>query len=85
MFIAAIKCLLNLVSHGKSAHSIYLADEFTCIAERQGELKHISLYQDRRLTKLGYVYVVLKDALPLIQEPLSETNHYNKHLEAARL
>ena len=44
VFLAGIKCLLNLVSHNKCASSTNLADEFDHIVEREGQYKHLSLY-----------------------------------------
>ena len=84
-FLAGIKCLINLISHDKSAHSTNLAEEFDHIAERENQVKHIGLYKERRFTKLGYVCASLQDAMPLINTLLVETHHVNQHVEAARM
>ena len=60
--VAGIKCLLNLVTHEKSATATNIADEFDFIVERENQVKHITLYHERRFFKLGYVCAALIDA-----------------------
>ena len=45
VIIAGIKSILNLISHAKSASLTNLAHLFDVICERNGALKHMSLYQ----------------------------------------
>ena len=40
--------------YDKSGDSTSLAEEFDFICEREGQVKHMSLYHERRFTKLGY-------------------------------
>ena len=85
VFLAGIKCLINLISHDKSGHSTNLAEEFDQIVARENQVKHIGLYQERRFTKLGYVCAALLDAMPMICTLLTETHLVNQHVEAARM
>ena len=85
VFLTGIKCLINLISHDKSAHSTNLAEEFDHIVEREKQVKHIGLYKERRITKLGYVCAGLVDAMPMICILLDETHLVNQHVEAARM
>ena len=83
--VAGIKCLLNLVAHEKSASATNIADEFDNIVEREGKVKHLNLYHERRFCKLGYVCAALIDASPLLHMLLSETAQANLHIESSKL
>ena len=85
VFLAGIKCLINLISHDKSAHSTNLAEEFDQIVESEDQVKHIGLYKECRFTKLGYTCAALLDAMPMINILLDKTHLVNKHVEAARM
>ena len=50
----AITSILNLVSHDKSATSTNQAELFDHILEREGAVKHVSMYYERRFTKLRH-------------------------------
>lgn len=52
--VAGIKCNMNLFANEKSATTTNIADEFDLIMEREGKVKHISLYHERKFCKLGY-------------------------------
>ena len=52
--VAGIQAILKLVSYDKSGNSSSLAEEFDVIIEGEGAVKHMSLYHERRFTKLGY-------------------------------
>ena len=51
----------------------------------EGKIKHLSLYQERRFTKLGYSWTSILDALPYIQMVLNETHLYNQHKELVKM
>ena len=77
---AGIYALLIIVTYDKSANSCSLADEFDCIVEREGKVKHISLYHHCRFAKLGYAAASILAALPLLQMLLeTEKNNLSKH------
>ena len=52
--VAGIHTILKLVSYDKSGNTSSLAEEFDLIIEREGAVKYMSLYHERRFTKLGY-------------------------------
>ena len=83
--VAGIKCLLNLVTHEKSASATNIADEFDHIVERENKVKHLTLYHERRFCKLGYVCAAINDAFPLLQMLLFETAQANLHIESSKL
>lgn len=83
--LCAIKSILNFVSHDKSASSTNQADLFDMILQRENKVKHLSLYQERRFTKLGYSCASILDAMPYIQMVLNETNLSNLHTEIVQL
>ena len=77
---AGIYALLIIVAYDKSANSRSLADEFDCIVEREGKVKHISLYHHCRFAKLGYAAASILAALTLLQMLLeTEKNNLSKH------
>ena len=74
------------MSHDKSAVSTnQQAEIFDYILRREGKIKHLSLYQERRFTKLGYSWTLILDALPYIQMVLNETHLYNQHRELVKM
>ena len=83
--LAGITALLKLVTHDKSANTTSLAEEFDMIVEREGQTKHMSLYHERRFTKLGYSAASLIHAVPLLQMLLDETSKSNLLVEACKL
>ena len=83
--VSAIKSIINFVSHDKSATSSNQADLFDPILERENQVKHISLYQERRFTKLGYSCASILDALPFICMVINETHLSNQHVDIVRM
>ena len=81
---AGIYALLKLVTYNKSANSCSLADEFDYIVEREGKVKQMCLYHQRRLAKLGYSAASILAALPLLQMLLVETEKNNLLVQACR-
>ena len=69
----------------KSANSCSLADEFDFIVEREGKVKHMSLYHQRRFAKLGYSAASILNALPLLQMLLRESGKCNLLVQACRM
>ena len=82
---AAVKTIINFISHDKSATSTNQATLFDHILEREDQVKHISLYQERRFTKLGYSCASILDALPYIRMVVNETHLHNQHVEIMRV
>lgn len=82
---AAIKTIINFISHDKSATSTNQASLFDYILEREDKVKHISLYQERRFTKLGYSCASILDAFPYIRMVVNETHLNNQHVEIMRV
>ena len=83
--VSAIKSILSFVSHDKSATSTNQADLFDYVLEREEKVKHLSLYRERRFTKLGYSCSSILDALPYIRMVLDETHLSNQHVEIVRM
>ena len=81
----AINSILTLVSHDKSATSTNQADLFDHILEREGQVKHIAMYYERRFTKLGYSAASILEALPYLRMLLDETHLSNQHVEIVRM
>ena len=77
---AGIYALLIIVTYDKSANLCSLADEFDSSVEREGKVKHISLYHHCRFAKLGYAAASILAALTLLQMLLeTEKNNLSKH------
>ena len=77
---AGIYALLIIVTYDKSANLCSLADEFDYSVEREGKVKHISLYHHCRFAKLGYAAASILAALTLLQMLLeTEKNNLSKH------
>ena len=83
--LCAIKSILNFVSHDKSSSTTNQADLFDYVLQQENKIKHLSLYQERRFTQLGYSCASILDALPYIQMVLNETNLSNLHTEIVQL
>ena len=83
--LCAIKCILSFVSHDKFAASTNQAELFDYILHCEGKIKHLSLYQEHRFTKLGYSCTSILDALLYIQMVLNETHLSNQHTELVKM
>ena len=79
--VCGIKSILNLISHDKSASSTNQADLFDFILQREIQVKHRSLYQERRFTKLGCSAASILDALFYPRMLLNESHLTNQHIE----
>ena len=62
--LSSLRALLKLVSHEESAKSTSLSKEFDLQLEKDGVCKSMSLYKERRFTKLGYSAASVLDCLP---------------------
>ena len=82
---AGIEALLALVTHDKSGKSTSLANLFYHICERDGLVKRIFLYQQRRFAKLGKAAASLVKALPTLQKVIDEADHTNQLIESCSL
>ena len=82
---AAITSILSLVSHDKSAHSTNQADLFDYILQREGQVKHIAMYYERRFTKLGYSAAFILQLLPYLYMLLNESHLSNQHTEIVQM
>ena len=83
--ICGIRSILNLVSHDKSVSSTNQVDLFGFILRRENQLKHISLYQKRRFTQLGYTAASIIDAMPYLSMLVNESHLANQHIETVRM
>ena len=83
--VCGIKSILNLISHDKSASSTSQADLFDFVLRRDNQVKHRSLYQERRFTKLGYSAAYILDALPYLRILLNESHLTKQHIEIVRM
>ena len=83
--VADIQAILKLVSYDKSGNSSSLAEEFDFTIEREGAVKHMSLYHERRFTKLGYSAASILQALPLLQSLLEKTWKSNLLVQACKI
>ena len=59
-----IESVLNFISHDKSASCANQANLFYFILQRENQVKHILLYQERRFTKLGYTPASILGTMP---------------------
>ena len=83
--VCGIKSILNLISHDKSASSTSQAFLFDFVLRRDNQVKHRSLYQERRFTKLGYSAASILDALPYLRILLNESHLTKHHIEIVRM
>ena len=83
--VAGITAILKLVIHDKSGNSVSLAEEFDFICECENQVKHMSLYHERRFAKLGYSAASILHAYPLLQILLTESSKTNLLVSACKL
>ena len=83
--VCGIKSILNLISCDKSASFTNQTGLFDFILQRENQVKHISLYQEHRFTKLGYSTASILDALPYLRMLLNESHLTNQHIEIVRM
>jgi hypothetical protein len=83
--VGGINALLKLVTPDLSANSVSLADEFDHLVEREGKVKHMSLYHERRFAKLGYAAASLLHAYDLLKKLLMETAANNLLVQVCRM
>ena len=83
--VCGIKSILNLISHDKSASSTSQADLFDFVLRRDNQVKHRSLYQERRFTKPGYSAGYILDALPYLRILLNESHLTKQLIEIVRM
>ena len=82
---AGINAIVTLESRDKSGKSCSLADEFDLICEREGCLKRMFLYQQRRFGKLGKAAAAILEAYSILRMLPDECNSTNQLVEACRL
>ena len=82
---AGIAKLLNPVTYDKSANSCSLAEEVEYVVEREGKIKHMTLYQERSFPKLRYSAASIIAALDLLQMLLHETEKDNLLVQSCKL
>ena len=82
---AALTALLKLVAHEADGKTVSLRDEFDSALEAAGEHKSLSLYKEKRFTKLGYLAGSVYDCLPYFRQILEETPLNNLLVCACRL
>lgn len=83
--VSAITALLKLVAREESGKPTSLAKEFDLALEEAGLSKSMSLYKERRFTKLGYSAGSIVDCLDIFRKILSETPLNNMLVQACRL
>ena len=83
MAVCGIKSILSLISHDKS--STNQADLFDFILRRENQVKHRSLYQELRFTKLGYSAASILDTLHYLRILLNESHLTKQHIEIVRM
>ena len=82
---AAIKAMLKLVAHEESAKPTSMAKDFDLQLEKDGVYKSMSLYKERRFTKLGYSAAAILDCLSQYEKILENTSYSNLLVQACRL
>ena len=82
---AGIEALLKLVAHKHSGNTTSHADTFDHICEREGVVKRLFLYQQRRFTKLGKSAASLLEAYPILKMLVDEVTESNQLVEACRI
>ena len=83
--LAALKAMLSLVSHEKSTNPTSLAEEFDLQLEKDGISKSMSLYKERRFTKLGYSAGAEFDFLDQYKKILDDTSCSNLLVQACKI
>ena len=76
---------MKLVSHEESAKPTSLFKECDMQLEKDGVHKSLSLYEERRFTKLGYTAGEIVECIPQFEKILEETTHQNMLVEACAL
>ena len=80
-----VVCGINALLKDNSANSVSLANEFDSIVEMAGEVKHMSLYHERRFTALGYAAAAILAAWFLLKKLLMDTSANNLLVQACKL
>ena len=83
--VCGLKSILNVVSHDKSASSANQVDLFDFILQWENQVKHMSLYRERRFTRLSYSAASILNAPPYQRMLLNETHLSNQHVEIVRM
>ena len=83
--LTALKGLLKLVANGKCAKPKSLAKEFDLQLEEDDVAKSLSLYKERRFTKLGYSSGAILDCIQQFEKILEKTTHNNLLVQACKL
>ena len=82
---AGIEALLKLVTHQHSGNTTSHADTFDHICEREGVVKRLFLYQQRRFTKLGKSAASLVEAFPILKMLVEVVVGSNQLVEACKI
>ena len=82
--LAALEALLKLVAREESAKPTSLAKEFDLQLEEDGVAKSMSLYKERRFTKLGHSAGSIVDCLPQYEKILENTSLNNQLVQACK-
>ena len=73
----AIKSTDTFASHDKSSLSTNQGEVIDYVLQRENKVKHLSLYQEQRFSKLGYSCTSILDVMPYIQMVLTMlTRHF---------
>ena len=81
----ALVALCKLIDPDTSANSSSLSDEFDIIIESEGRVKLVSMYQERRFTKLGTTAACALKSIDLHNKLLEQTSKRNLLVKACRL
>ena len=81
----ALIALLKLVSKESDGKTVSLTEQFDYILDEDGVLKSLSLYKEKRFTKLGYLAGAAYDCLPYFQKVLTETPLNNLLIQSCKL
>ena len=81
----ALVALLKLVSRDSDGKTVSLRDQFDLALECDGIHKSLSLYKEKRFTKLGYLAGAVFDCLPYFRKILVETPLNNLLVRACRI
>ena len=82
---SGIDVLLKLITHNKSGNSCSQADQFDHICEREGVVKRVFLYQQRRFAKLGKAAASILNAKDILLMLLDEIQVTNQLTESCRI
>ena len=81
----AFVALCKLITPDVSAKSSSLSDEFDILIEKEGDVKLVSMYQERKFTKLGTTAACVVKSMHLYNELLQNTHRKNLLVKACRL